>query len=487
MVTTYPDEEVTGIAAETTPLLAGRHDDLTELVPRDHEDDVFQEVWLMVRNAAPMVVTGLLQHSIGLTNIFAVGHLGKTELGAVSLSIMTANVTGYAVFQGMATALDTLCPQAFGSDMKLHVGLYFQKMLVLLWLLIIPIGIFWFNAGRILGWMVPDKDTADLAGVYLRILLFGTPGLAAFESGKRFVQAQGIFHATTYVLLIVAPLNVAINWLLVWRMELGFIGAPMSAALSNNFLALFLFLYVYFVDGKQCWNGFTTEAFRKWGVMTRLAVPGLLMLEAEYLAFEVLTLAASHISRTQLAAQSVLSPLIALTFQAPLALAIASSTRVAALIGAGLPRKARQSAQLAAIGSCVVGSLNFVFMTTLGVSAAKFLAPEETVIEQVVKVMPMIATFQLFDSVATTLNGVLRGLGKQAIGSIISIVCYYFIAMPVSFTAAFGLGLELLGLWSGIAVALSLNSIIVGGFLIYVAPWDQAVLAARERNLKAAE
>jgi MATE family multidrug resistance protein len=95
-------------------------------------------------------------------------------------------------------------------------------------------------------------------------------------------------------------------------------------------------------------------------------------------------------------------------------------------------------------------------MTTLGVSAAKFLAPEETVIEQVVKVMPMIATFQLFDSVATTLNGVLRGLGKQAIGSIISIVCYYFIAMPVSFTAAYGLGLELLGLWSGIAVALSL-------------------------------
>ena len=97
-----------------------------------------------------------------------------------------------------------------------------------------------------------------------------------------------------------------------------------------------------------------------------------------------------------------------------------------------------------------------MFMTTFGISAAKFLTPEETVIEQVVKVMPMIATFQLFDSVATTLNGVLRGLGKQAVGSIISIVCYYFVAMPISFTAAFGLGWELLGLWSGIAIALGL-------------------------------
>lgn len=327
-----------------------------------------------MRNATPLVLTGLLQHSIGLANIFAVGHLGKTELGAgefspeqisespdpglVSLSIMTANVTCYAVFQGLATALDTLCPQAYGSGKKLHVGLYFQKMTVLLWLLIIPIGVLWINAGRILGLMVPDQTTADLAGVYLRILLLGTPGLAAFESGKRFVQAQGIFHATTYVLLLVAPLNIIINWFLVWKMGLGFVGAPISAALSNNLLALFLFLYVQFVDGKQCWNGFTVEAFRNWGVMTRLALPGLLMLEAEFVAFEVLTLSASHLSGTHLAAQSVLSPLIALTFQAPLALAIASSTRIASLIGAGLPRKARQSAQVSksSVGTTLPGS-----------------------------------------------------------------------------------------------------------------------------------
>ncbi|KAH6693746.1 multidrug and toxin extrusion protein 2 [Plectosphaerella plurivora] len=446
MVASRLDDEAPGGVTETTALLAGQQTDRTNDASFDHEVTLSSEVWLLVRSAAPLVVTGLLQHSIGLTNIFAVGHLGKSELGAVSLSIMTANVTGYAVFMGMATALDTLCPQAYGSDKKLHVGLYFQKMLVLLWLLTIPIGILWVNAGRILGMMVPDRETADLAGVYLRILLCGAPGIAAFESGKRFVQAQGIFHATTYVLMVVAPLNVAINWLLVWKLELGFIGAPISAALSNNLLALFLFLYVYFVDGKQCWNGFTTEAYRNWGVMTRLALPGLLMLEAEFLAFEVLTLAASHISSTQLAAQS-----------------------------------------LAAVGACLVGSFNFVFMTTLGISAAQFLTSEETVVEQVVKVMPMIATFQLFDSVATTLNGVLRGLGKQAIGSVVSIICYYIVAMPISFTAAFGLGWELVGLWTGIAVALSLNSVIVGGYLIYVAPWDQAVLAARERNSKAGE
>ena len=37
-----------------------------------------------------------------------------TTLSKVSLSIMTANVTGYTVYQGMATALDTLCAESFG-------------------------------------------------------------------------------------------------------------------------------------------------------------------------------------------------------------------------------------------------------------------------------------------------------------------------------------------------------------------------------------
>ena len=51
--------------------------------------------------------------------------------------------------------------------------------------------------------------------------------------------------------------------------------------------------------------------------MIKLALPGLLMVEAEYLAFEILTLAASYFGTTHLAAQSVLSTITAMTFQIP--------------------------------------------------------------------------------------------------------------------------------------------------------------------------
>ena len=225
-----------------------------------------REAKTLWRYSSPLVVTFILQYSLTVASIFAVGHIGPIELGAVSLASMTANISGYAIYQGLATSLDTLCAQAYGSGRKHLVGLQMQRMIYFLWALTVPIGIVWIFAEKILELIVPEKRSAELAGLYLRILLIGAPGYACFESGKRFMQAQGLFSATTYVLLVAAPLNAFMNWLLVWHFKLGFIGAPIAVAVTDNLLPVFLFLYVYFVDGKQCWSGFTKRAFKNWGM-----------------------------------------------------------------------------------------------------------------------------------------------------------------------------------------------------------------------------
>jgi MATE family multidrug resistance protein len=121
-----------------------------------------------------------------------------------------------AVYQGLATSLDTLCAQAYGSGKKKLVGLQMQRMIFFLWVITIPIALLWFFADKVLIKIVPEREVAELAGLYLKVVILGTPGYAAFESGKRYVQAQGIFSASLYVLLICAPLNALMNWLLVW-------------------------------------------------------------------------------------------------------------------------------------------------------------------------------------------------------------------------------------------------------------------------------
>ena len=99
---------------------------------------------------------------------------------------------------------------------KSLVGLQMQRMVYFLWCISVPIGIIWLSSEAILIRIVPEPDVAILAGQYLKIILIGLPGYAAFESGKRYLQAQGLFSASLYVLVICAPLNAFMNWLFVW-------------------------------------------------------------------------------------------------------------------------------------------------------------------------------------------------------------------------------------------------------------------------------
>jgi MATE family multidrug resistance protein len=429
-------------ATEATTLLPADGDDESLSEPEESAETIdakweeavlngqIQTTWrreakVLVRYSAPLMLTFILQNSLTLTSVFTVGHIGKIELGAVSLGSMTANITGYAVYHGLATSLDTLCAQAYGSGRKKLVGLQLQRMVFFLWTITIPIAALWLAGGRILGAIVPEKETAELAGLYLKVLVFGAPGYALFESAKRYVQAQGRFSATMYVLLICAPINVFLHWLLVWRLGWGFIGCPIAVVTTETLMPIMLFLYVRFVGGMECWPGFSRKAFVNWGPMIRLALPGLIMVVAEFLAFEILTLSSSWISAEHLAANTILQSLSVLTYQLPFPLSIAASTRVANLIGATLPDAARVTARVTFIVGTVLGVFNMLMLLGFRNKIPLLYSKDPDVIRLASGVLPICAAFQLFDALAAVSNGLLRGLGKQEVGGYINLFAYY--------------------------------------------------------------
>ncbi|KAK4456447.1 mate-domain-containing protein [Cladorrhinum samala] len=439
-----------------------------------------RETKTLTQYSRSLIVTFLLHYSVTITSVFTVGRIGRLELGAVSLATMTANITCYAPVQGLSTCLDTLCAQAYGSGHKHLVGLQLQRMTYLLWMLLVPIAALWWFAGPVLGSIIPEQDTAALAGLYLRVLILGTPGVAAFESGKRFVQAQGLFHATTVVLLIGASLNVLANWFFVWKMGWGFTGAASAVVFTQNLLPFLLFLYVRFVEGMECWNGLSRRAFSNWGPMIKLALPGMIMVEAQYFAFEVLTLAASQFGSAHLAAQSVAVTVTSTTFNIPFPLSIAASTRIANLIGARLSDAARTSAKVALVAGCLVGLFNLTLLSSLRYKIPYLFTKDEEVAAIVSHVLPICAVLQLFDSLAAISHGLLRGIGRQGIGGFTNLFSYYLVALPISFSTGWCLGWKLEGLWFGIAVGLAVVSSVELWYL-HQADWEHAVQEAEMR------
>lgn len=302
-----------------------------------------------------------------------------------------------------------------------------------------------------------------------------------FECGKRFTQAQGLFNATTYVLLIAAPINIFVSWFLVWHLKLGYIGAPMAVAFTECLLPILLFLYVFFVDGRECWGGFSKRAFSNWGIMIKLALPGMIMVEAEWLAFEIMTLLSSRFGSEYLAAQSVLTTLATITYNIPFPMSIASSTRVANLIGAGLVDAAKIAAKVTFALSIVVGLVNLTIFGSLRFHLPLLFTNDAEVIAIVAKTLPVVALTQVFDGLASGAHGLLRGIGRQAIGGPANLISYYVISLPVSLGLAFGLGWKLDGLWLGVCVGLICVTVFEYTYLA-VTDWHQATAEAAHRN-----
>ena len=102
------------------------------------------EFSILIASSSPLVIGTILQFSQVAIVLLFVGRLGKDELAATSLACLTANVTGWSVFQGLTSALDTLCPQAFGAGLKKAVGLHVQRMAGLMLCVCVAVGFFWY-------------------------------------------------------------------------------------------------------------------------------------------------------------------------------------------------------------------------------------------------------------------------------------------------------------------------------------------------------
>lgn len=190
--------------------------------------------------------------------------------------------------------------------------------------------------------------------------------------------------------------------------------------------------------------------------MVWLALPGLVMVEAEWMAFEILTLASSYFGTSYLAAQTVLITITGLTWQIPFPIGIAAGTRVANLIGATLSDAAITSAKVSAVAALAVGIFNATLLSLLRGYLPRLFTQDPEVIRLVAGVLPLCAAFQLFDAAAASTNGILRGLGRQKVGGLVQLFCYYAVAIPMSMGTAFGLHWGLYGLWFGVALALGL-------------------------------
>lgn len=306
--------------SERQPLLDGHRDfdesgSETSTTPTNNaalDISLGTELKVLAEYSGPMVLTYFLQYGYQISVILVASQLSTDELAGVSLGITTAMIIGYAIFEGMATCLDTLCSQSYGSGRLSEVGLHTIRFTILVHLVAIPIGLLWLFSEQILRALVPSEEVAAHAGTFLRYALIGVPGYASFEAGKRFLQAQGNFTGGLYVLLICLPVTIGLNYALVIAADMRVSGAALAASLTNTLRPLLLAAYSLFLNRStlKCWpskSEIVSTWNKEWYAMLRLAASGTVINLSEWLSFEILTFSLAYLGNAPLAAQTFLT------------------------------------------------------------------------------------------------------------------------------------------------------------------------------------
>ncbi|KAH0591564.1 hypothetical protein H2248_001620 [Termitomyces sp. 'cryptogamus'] len=465
---------------ESTPLLAiGRQ----EPVLKNKTTVLIKEMRKITLYAFPAFASQLLEFSLVIVEVVSVGHISTSVLGAATLGSMTANVTGYGTLLGLTSALDTVLPSAFKSAQPRLVGLWAQRMSVIVFFALMPILAIWLNAESILLYITQEPEIARYAALYLRWLAMGLPAFGLNCIFRRYFQSQGLFAVQTQINLIVAPVNVFLNYLLVWGPEttrLGFIGAPISTSLSHILVSVISIIYGIHLTPRNTWHPVSIRMFTNLSILVRLGIAGVGQTAAEWWAWELLALAATFLDPPALASQSILLTSSSITYQAPYALSNAAVIRVGNLLGEKNAKQvsiaARASILIAFIISLI---LSLMFLVFKGVWAYMF-SDDPEVISLVASVLPVIALYQIVEGNAAVTSGILRAKGQQAIGAALNISGYYLIGLPFGVWLAFYCNMRLHGLWMGMAVALTYCSVI-GSVLCHRTNWDYEIAKVIER------
>ena len=326
---------------------------------------VRDEIVSLLSNSWPVSISGLIWILFPMFCLIAVGHVEEKELAGTGFGMMFCNVTGYSVLLGLSSGLETVASQLFGAGQHRLVGIALQRSFLVSLIGLVPICIFWLLSGLYLPLFVEDS-VALVASRYVHLFCIALLPCVAYESFRRYLDAQGLFHPPMYTTPVALLIYIPLCWHLVVTLRLGTEGVVLALCAGYSLCLAFLVAYVLHRRlHAATWGGWSTEAVQGIPEFLRVALPSCGMVCLEWWCFELSTLLSGRLGAAAVAAQSVMINVNVGGYMVGVGFSVAAGARVGNLLGAGRPAAARRAALLAwATCVCVmvlVCALEFAF------------------------------------------------------------------------------------------------------------------------------
>ncbi|KAL8159282.1 hypothetical protein V2J09_000819 [Rumex salicifolius] len=390
------------------------------------------------------------------------------------------DVCDVGVQLGMASALETLCGQAFGAKKPEMLGIYLQRSFIVLFMccfLLLPLYVFAAPILRLIG---ESDSVAELSGEVATWLIPLHFSFAFMFPLQRFLQSQLRTGIIAWVSLVVLLFHCLISWLFVYVFGWGLPGLCAALDVSWWLLAVGQGGYIFLGFCPDTWKGFSLDAFAGlWDFVTLSASSGV-MLCLENWYYRILVLMTGGLKNAEIAVDAF-QTINGWEMMIPLAFFAATGVRVANELGAGNGQAARFATKVAIGTSTVIGLFFCVVIVALQKQIALIFTSSADIIQEVDKLTWLLALTILFNSVQPVLSGVAVGSGWQAWVAYINIGCYYVIGLPLGIVLGWVLNTGVMGIWAGMLIGGTALQTVILSIIVARCKWDDQAEKAIKR------
>ncbi|MBN7810476.1 MATE family efflux transporter [Algoriphagus sp. H41] len=419
--------------------------------------------------AYPVMLSQLGQVAVGVADSMMVGRLGALPLAAASLG----NSIFFVIMMfgiGVSMGITPLVSRADGKGKSKRISRLFSHGLWINIVTSVLLTAIVLGLSQGLHFLNQPEEVVVLAVPYLLIITASLLPLMVFQTFKQMAEGLSQTRQAMFITIFANLINVFLNWVLIWGKfgfpEMGLNGAGVATLISRVLMMLMMGSYILFSARYQKYQfrlSLPGASFPMFSRILKIGIPTGFQFIFEVSAFSTAAIMMGWIGVNALAGHQIALNLASVSYMMATGLATAGMIRVSNQVGRG-DMKAMREAGSVVFGMVVI----FMLVSALAFFAFRFFLPtlyidDPEVISLAASLLVIAGLFQVSDGVQAVGLGVLRGLEDVKVPTLVTLMAYWALGLPLGYVLAFPLGMGAHGVWYGLLIGLTITA----GMLYY--------------------
>ena len=430
----------------------------------------------------PILIYQFANYSASFVDTTMTGQYNTMDLAGVSMATSIWNPF-FTFLTGIVSALVPIIGHHLGRGKKEEVASDFYQFIYLaLGLSVVLLGMVLFLAPPILSHIGLEAPVAAVAVRYLWFLSIGIIPLLLFSVVRSLLDSLGLTKLSMYLMLLLLPLNSGFNYLLIYGAfgvpELGGAGSGLGTSLAYWVLLGISVLVLFKQEKLKALHlekriPLNMDKIKE-GVRLGLPIGGTVF--AEVAIFSVVGLIMAKFSSLIIASHQSAMNFSSLMYAFPMSISSAMAIVVSYEVGAKRFDDAKTYIGLGRGTALIFAAFTLSFLYIFRGNVASLYGNDPEFIDLTARFLTYSLFFQLADTFAAPLQGILRGYKDTVIPFYLGLVGYWGVAIPVAMLFDSLTDFGAYSYWIGLII-----SLIVSGVLYR---WRLTVIMKRFESLE---